>query len=213
MSKEFDEQLRGAFPANTDLGVIRSIAGGVSLADDARRNTPWLMNLIGEDHRALLRRAAAMWQFRQDCLAGNLPFKADEIPNTTGSAHLLKISAGDFEAHIVRTESQGAFPKDAPIRQDMSLQNEPDLFRDGKIVPLHEIKKSVERFYAWLSFNADHLGGLTHVCWCMPEADRKRFLGRVNIPPAPDPATKMKFKTEVVERIMDLPPEKQDQRK
>ncbi|RWO81031.1 hypothetical protein [Mesorhizobium sp.] len=214
MSAEFEEKLRGAFPANTDIAVIRTLATGVSLADDMRRNTPWLMTAIGDDHRGLFRRAAAMWQFRQDCLNGNLPFEAMEIPNSTGSSHLLNITAADFEAHIVRTDSEGAFPQDAPIRQDKSLSNEPDLFDDGKVVPLHEM--TPDKLYAWLAFNADQTGGLTHACWCMPEAKRKVFLGRINIlrgagmsfvephvPPPPDPTTKMKFKLDVIERFMD----------
>ncbi|ESY80718.1 hypothetical protein X739_28695 [Mesorhizobium sp. LNHC220B00] len=214
MSAEFEEQLRLAFPASTDITVIRTLATGVSLADDMRRNTPWLMTQIGDDHRGLFRRAAAMWQFRQDCLNGNLPFEAVEVPNTTGSSHLLNIIAAEFDAHIVRTDSEGAFPQDAPIRQDKRLSNQPDLFDDGKVVPLRDM--GPDRYYAWLAFNADQTGGLTHVCWCMPEADKKVFLGRVNIlrgagmstvephvPPAPDPTSAMKFKLDVIERIMD----------
>jgi hypothetical protein len=223
MSAEFDEKLRDAFPANTDVPVIRTLATGVSLADDMRRNTPWLMTAIGDDHRGLFRRAAAMWQFRQDCLNGNLPYEAVEVPNTTGSSHLLNITTGDFEAHIVRTASEGAFPQDAPIRQDKSLSNEPDLFNDGKVVPLRDM--TPERYYAWLSFNADQTGGLTHVCWCMPEAIRKVFLGRINIlrgagtsavephvPPAPDPTSAMRFKLDVIERFMDTESDEKKQK-
>lgn len=217
MSKEFEDQLRLAFPGTTDGAVVRSIGAAIALADDARRNIEWLGNEIGDDLRGSLRRAAAMWRFRQDCLNGNLPFKADEIPNTTGTSHLLKISAGDFEAHIVRTESEGAFPKDAPIRQNKCLHNEPDIFEDGRIVPLHELP--VDLFYAWLTFNADRKGMLTHVCWCMPEAQRKQMLTVINIlgrenvvpmeppvPPTPDPTEKLKFRQEVAERLMDEKP-------
>lgn len=223
MSDEFEAELRGAFPANTDVAVIRTLSTGVSLADDMRRNTPWLMTNIGDDHRGLFRRAAAMWQFRQDCIAGNLPFQAAEVPNTTGSSHLLNISSSNFDAHIVRTDSEGAFPQDAPIRQDKSLSNEPDLFNDGKIVPLHQI--APDKYYAWLSFNADQAGELTHVCWCMPEAKRKVFLGRINIlrgvafssvdphvPPPPDPTASLKFKREIIERLMDAKPDHKKQR-
>ncbi|WP_406872596.1 hypothetical protein WHT83_24050 [Aminobacter sp. P9b] len=223
MSAEFEDQLRGAFPASTDVAVIRALATGVSLADDMRRNTPWLTTSIGDDHRGLFRRVAAMWQFRQDCLNGSLPFETVEVPNTTGSSHLLNITAADFEAHMVRTDSEGAFPQDAPIRQDKSLSNQLDLFNDGKVVPFHEI--APDKYYAWLSFNADLIGGLTHVCWCMPEANRKVFLGRINImrnagtlsvephvPPPPDPTTAMKFKLDVVERFMDTKSDKKKQR-
>lgn len=217
MSEEFDTQLRAAFPETTDAAVIRSLAGAIVLADDVRRNTPWLANLIGDDHRGLLRRAAAMWQFEADCAAGNLPFQASVVPNSTGSSHLLLIRAGLFEAHIVRTESEGAFPQDAPIRQDKSLSNQGDMFLDEKVVPLHQKLKEITSLYSWLSFDADFTGSLTHVCWCMPEASRKAFLSRINIlkrrdgglglddhmPPAPDPGKSIKFRTEVIEKIID----------
>jgi hypothetical protein len=215
MSKEFEDQLRLAFPSGTDSAVVRSVGAGVALADDARRNIEWLGNDIGDDLRGSLRRAAAMWRFRQDCLNGNLPFTADEVPNTTGTSHLLRITAGRFEAHIVRTESEGAFPKDAPIRQNKSLHNEPDMFIDGKIIPLHELP--LDLLYAFLTFNADPKGMLTHVCWCMPEAQLKQMLAVINIlprsniipmpephtPPPPDPTEKLKFRKEVAERLMD----------
>src|SRR5215470_9465974 len=118
MVKNFDEYLRDAFPEKTDAAVIRNVTLAVGLADDLRRNTPWLLSEIGDDLVGSLRRAAAMWRLHQACKDGELPFSASEIGNTTGSSHLLLLQSGAFEAHIVRTESTGAFPKDAPIRQD-----------------------------------------------------------------------------------------------
>lgn len=225
MSKEFEDQLRGAFPQATDEAVVRSVAGGVALADDARRNVSWLISDIGDDLRGALRRAAVMWRFRLDCVSGVLPFEADEIGNTTGSSHLLKITAGRYEAHIVRTESSGAFPKDAPIRQSKSLYNQPDIFVDGRIVPLHELPPVP--LYAWLAFNADRTGMLTHVCWCMPEAERKQMLALINIlprradvapiephtPPPPDPTESLRFRKEVAERLMDEKQSSDDKKK
>ena len=216
MAQEFDVLLRGAFPSVADVPVVRALASGVALADDARRNTSWLMSDIGDDLRGSLRRAAAMWRFEQDCRAGSLPFTARAVPNTTGSSHLLQISSGAFEAHIVRTSSEGAFPKDAPIRQDNRLTNQPDLFFDEKIIPISQAR--VDQYYAWLAFDADPLGALSHVCWCMPEASGRKYLSRVNIlraapmsldehqPTAPDPTERMKFKKDVVEKLMDETP-------
>ena len=48
------------FLSSTDREVVRVVSEGVGLADDVRRNTPWLMNLIGDDLRSTLRRAATM---------------------------------------------------------------------------------------------------------------------------------------------------------
>lgn len=211
MSDDFDRLLRSAFPQNTDAAVVRSIRTAVALADDVRRNTPWLSNLIGSDHRGLLRRAAAMWQFEADCIAGNLPFDASVVPNTTGSSHLLMIRSHRYEAHIVRTDSEGAFPQDAPIRQDKSLSNQADLFVSPKIVPIQQQLAAVSTLYSWLSFNADTAGELTHVCWCMPDAAQRGFLSRVNIlrllgadatveddvPPAPDLSQKIRFRSDL----------------
>lgn len=208
MSEEFDGLLRTAFPEPTDKEVVRVVSEGVGLADDVRRNTPWLLNLIGADLRGTLRRAATIFRFEQACREGRLPFRASEIENTNGTSHLLKIEAGRFEAHVVRTESAGAFPRDAPIRQDNRLKNQGDLFYEPKIVPLREISDDVLEMYAWLTFDADKVGRLTHVCWCMPERDRNVFLGRLNLmqtgfgevaiephePTPPDPTSKMKFK-------------------
>jgi hypothetical protein len=158
-----------------------------------------------------------MWQFESDCAAGNLPFQASIVPNTTATSHLLLIRSGRCEAHVVRTDSEGAFPQDAPIRQDKSLSNQPDLFEDRKIVPLHQKMDGITSLYSWLSFDADVTGGLTHVCWCMPEAKRKAFLSRINIlkrgageapiddhaPPAPDPSQKIKFRSDLDRYIGD----------
>jgi len=215
MATEFVNKLRSAFPAGTDRPVVQSLAAGVALADDVRRNTPWLMNLVGDDLRGNLRRAAAMWRFSQDCKNGVLPFKAQEVANTTGSSHLLMIVAGAFEAHIVRTEGEASFPKDAPIRQDKRLSNEADLFiGDGKLKPVDVA--GVENLYAWLSFGADLFGTLSHVCWCMPAAEQREFLARINIlreanmfapepapePPPPNPADQLEFRREI-ERMLD----------
>jgi hypothetical protein len=174
VSKEFDDLLRLAFPIWTDREVVRVVTDGIGLADDARRNTPWLLNLVGGDLRSSLRRAATIFLFEQACKEGTLPFQATEIENTNGSSHLLKISAGQFEAHIVRTEADGAFPKDAPIRQDNRLRNQGDLFDSfpPKIIPIKDISPSVVTLYAWLTFNADQVGNVTHICWCMPERDK-----------------------------------------
>lgn len=215
MATEFVDKLRSAFPSATDRSVVQSLAAGVALADDVRRNTPWLLNLVGDDLRGNLRRAAAMWRFSQDCKNGVLPFRAEEVANTTGSSHLLKIKASNFEAHIVRTDSEASFPKDAPIRQDKRLSNEADFFLDeGRLRPVDDA--GVENLYAWLAFGADLFGTLSHVCWCMPAAEQREFLARINIlrsasvsepepapePPPPNPADQLEFRREV-ERMLD----------
>jgi hypothetical protein len=216
MSEEFKHLLRSAFPEPTDPTVVRAVAEAVILADDLRRNTPWLTTSIGDDLTGTLRRAATMWRLAEFCKTGDLPFRADVVPNSTGSCHLLSIHSGRFEAHVVRTDSPGGFPKDAPIRQDRRLSNDGDLFDNPKIVPISELVE-VARPYAWLAFNATDDGGLTHVCWCMPDPVENKYLARFNIlrsasgtaavpklkpePPKPDPAMKLKFKKDIEEQL------------
>lgn len=216
MSEDFKRQLRSAFPEPTDPTVVRAVAEAVILADDLRQNTPWLSTLIGRDSSGALRRAAAMWRLTEFCKNGDLPFRAEEVPNSTGSCHLLSIRSGRFEAHVVRTDSPGGFPKDAPIRQDKRLSNYGDLFDQPKIVPISELADLQP--YAWLSFNATFSGELTHICWGMPDRVENEYLARFNIlqrgggrmagtpkittePPKPDPTMKMKWKKHVEEQI------------
>jgi hypothetical protein len=220
VSEEFDGLLRGAFPEATDHTVLRVVSQGIALADDVRRNTVWMAGLIGSDIRGNLRRAAAMWAFRQACASGELPFKAEEKPNTTGSSHLLEIRSGSFEARMVRTESAKAFPKDAPIRQNKSLKNQADLFEDGGLKPLDVLVSKLD-CYAWLSFNADPIGNVTHMGWVMPSYENKSILGFVNVlrsgigmdefsafneysPPKPDPLALVKFTDELEEKLKKI---------
>jgi hypothetical protein len=220
MSEEFDLLIRSAFPATVDISILRVVAQGVALADDTRRNTSWLSSLIGDDLRGNLRRAATMWSFKQACQSGELPFEAIEIANSNRSSHLLQINSGKFEAHIVRTESDRSFPRDAIIRQDKSLTNEPDLFKDGQLDPLDIQTQRTFPYYAWLSFNADIVGNLTHVGWAMPSAEKKEILGFVQVlrtdaqrgefssfdehsPPRPDPMARARFRADVEQALED----------
>lgn len=171
--------------------------------------------MIGEDLNGNLRRAATMWRIQQACKDGELPFSAEEVENSNGNSHLLLIISAACQAHVVRTESSGAFPKDQPIRQDSRLTNSPTLF-DPKIVPFKELLKSVSTSYAWLMFKATDIGELSHVCWGMPKAGVNEYLAHVDIlkhaqsigmpigistPPKPNPADKIKFTRQLEEKM------------
>lgn len=227
MSEEFERHLRKAFPPSTDATVIRAVSEAVILADDVRRNTPWLSTRVGDDMIGFLRRAAAMWRLHEFCKTGELPFKADEVPNKNGSSHLLRVRSGAFEAHVVRTDSPGAFPKDAPIRQDKRLSNYGDLFEEPHLRPAFEIISHVSP-YGWLAFNATRIGALTHVCWCMPERVENRWLAHTNIltqtlaagapgpvtpSPKPNPTERMKFKQHIEEQLNRDRSRKNDEKK
>jgi hypothetical protein len=197
---------------------IRGVREGIRIADGVRRSTPFLSTLVGRDQRGLNRRAAIMWRIQMLCATGELPFKAVEVLNTNGTSHLLSILAENIELHIVRTEDAEAFPIDARIRQDRRAINQPDLFEDGKVIPLTEALKDVKRLYAWLAWGANPAGELTHLCLSMPEDKRDVWLARVNIlhrvqalesgspsaeetPSAPNPALLLKFRAEIARSL------------
>jgi hypothetical protein len=218
MSDTFESRLLNAYPERTWPVIIRGVREGIRIADGLRRSTPFLSTLIGRDQRGLMRRAAIMWRLQMLCASGELPFKADEVLNTNGTSHLLSILSQNIELHVVRTEDAEAFPIDARIRQDRRAINQPDLFEGGKIIPLTEALKDVQRLYAWLAWGANPAGELTHLCLAMPEDKRDMWLARVNIlrrvqaleggspsaeetPSAPNPALLLKFRAEIARSL------------
>lgn len=219
MSEAFQTLLEEAFPQDTWPTITRGVREAVKIADSMRRSTPFLSTLVGGDLRGLMRRAAVMWRFQLLCKSGELPFSAAEVANTNGTSHLLSIRAKNIELHIVRTDEPGAFPVEAPIRQDKRATNSPDLFEDdGKIVPLHKALESVPQLYGWLAWGATGRGDLTHLGFYMPERDQDSWLAKVNIlsrsaeaaskkradapdASAPNPALLLKFREEIARSI------------
>lgn len=219
MSKEFESLLADAFPEETWPILTRGVREAVKIADSMRRSTPFLTTLVGGNLRGLLRRAAVMWRLQMLCKSGELPFAAEEVANTNGTSHLLSIRSKKVELHIVRTDEPGAFPVDAPIRQDKRATNTGDLFEhDGKIVPLHRVLASVPQLYGWLAWGATGRGDLTHLCLGMPEKQEDTWLAQINVLPrvivreaaspaqteessGPNPALLLKFREEIARSI------------
>ena len=59
--------------------------------------------------------------------------------------------------------------------------NQPDLFADGKIVPIGELALKARQLYAWLTFGVSRAGALEHLCWAMPPADGGDWLAHIDI--------------------------------
>jgi hypothetical protein len=220
VNDSFQSRLLSAYPQPTWATLVRGIGEGVRIADDVQRSTRFLSTLVGLDQRGLLRRAGIMWRVQMLCQNGELPFRASEVKNTNGSSHLLSIVSGPIELHIVRTDDADAFPDEAPIRQDRRLTNIPDLFEDGKLIPLADLLKDVPQLYGWLSWGATKRGALTHVCLGMPEKEEDRWLAHRDILLAvlasrerdevgadernksvPNPADLLKFREEIVRQL------------
>jgi hypothetical protein len=181
MSDEYRRLLEAAYPEATWSTLTRGVGEAITIADKVRWSTPFLSTLVGGDLRGLLRRAALMWRIQMLCKSKELPFQSEEITNTNGTSHLLRIRSKKIELHIVRTEESGAFPIDAPIRQDNRMSNEADFFRDGKLVPLHVALESVPRLYGWIMWGATNKGELTHFALGMPEPERDEWLTYIDV--------------------------------
>jgi len=219
MSEEYRRLLVAAYPESSWPTLTRAIREAIKIADGVRRSTPFLTTLVGSDLRGLMRRAALMWRVQTLCKSKELPFDASEITNTNGTSHLLSIRSSTIELHIVRTDEPGAFPIDAPIRQDSRASNDADLFRDGKLVPLHIALESVPRLYGWLMWGATGRGELTHFALGMPEHERDEWLTYIDVlthvtvaeaaTPAvaaegssrPNPALMLKFREEIARSL------------
>jgi len=219
MSEEYRNLLVSAYPETTWPTVTRGIREALTIADGVRRSTPFLTTRVGGDMRGLLRRACLMWRIQSLCKSKELPFDAQEIENTVGTSHLLSIKSNKIELHIVRTDEAMAFPVEALIRQDSRAVNEPDLFRDGKLIPLHEALESVPRLYGWLMWGATPEGMLTHLSLGMPaEPENDSWLTYVDVlshvvalesragakptvSSKPNPALLLKFRDEIAQQL------------
>jgi hypothetical protein len=181
MSDDYRKLLVEACPESTWPTLTRGVGEAITIADKVRLSTPFLSTLVGGDLRGLLRRAALMWRLQMLCKSKELPFEANEIANTNGTSHLLSIRSNKIELHIVRTDEPGAFPVEAPIRQDSRASNEADLFRDGKLVSLHEALASVDRLYGWIMWGATGRGEMTHFALGMPEPKQDKWLTYIDV--------------------------------
>jgi hypothetical protein len=220
MSKEYRRLLEKAFPEAVWPILTRGAGEAITIADKVRLSTPFLATRVGGDLRGLMRRAALMWRFNTLCKSKELPFEAEEIANpyTNGTSHLLRILSNKIELHIVRTDEAEKFPIDAQIRQDHRASNEPDLFRDGKLIPLHEALDSVPSLYGWIMWGATPRGELTHFALGMPDKKKDVWLTYIDVlarvkkteaaPGAtteksskPNPALLLKFREEIARSL------------
>lgn len=218
MNDNFQSRLLSAFPETTWPTLVRGVGEGIRIADDVQRSTRFLSTLVGKDLRSLLRRAGIMWRIQMLCKSGELPFQATEVLNSDHSSHLLSVISGTIELHIVRTDDPDALPIDAPIRQDKRLTNIPDLFTDGKIIPLADLLTDVPQLYGWIAWGATKRGALTYVCLEMPEKEEDRWLAHKDIyrsvlasrerdeteqeeQSAPGPTLLLKFREEIAREL------------
>lgn len=198
MSLDFNSLLEDAFPSTTWATIIRGQREGIALADDVRRNTPFLATLLGGDLRGQIRRLGVMHRLQELCKAGELPFAASIEHMPLGTWHWLNLKSANFIAHLARTNSPGEVPEDTKNRQHYLVKNSPDLFDDRKIVPISELVTKVGQFYAYFAFGTAPDGALTHSRLGMAASDEPVWLGQHDLmkarpeasAPTPDPAPK-----------------------
>jgi hypothetical protein len=225
MSDDYRKLLLEAYPEPTWPTLARGVGEAITIADKVRRSTPFLSTLVGRDQRGMLRRAALMWRIQMLCKSKELPFEALEIENTNGTSHLLQVRSNKIELHIVRTEEPEAFPIEAHIRQVNRVSNEADLFKDGKLVPLHVAMESVPRLYGWIMWGATPTGDLTHFALGMPDAEEDKWLTYVDVlthvrateavtaptekSSKPDPTLLLKFREDIARSLGQDAPEQE----
>ena len=210
MINDFIQQrLRSAFPEKSDPLTSRAVREGILLADDLIDTNEILKTLIGKDLRGHVRRAGVMMKLHDFCASGDLPFGAEFKRMPIGSWHFLELKSGAVTAHVHKTESAGAFPKDTPTRQLERVTNQPDLFADENVVPFSQIMGEGP-FNAWLTFGAGEGGKCGHITWRVPASDDDDWLASIDVlqsaaksiatPPSektPSPKEKMRFKDHV----------------
>ena len=208
------ERLRAAFPQNTDPLVYRAVREGVMLADHLLETNEILNTLIGADLRGHIRRAGVFMKLHDFCAKDDLPFSATYSKMPIGSWHFLELKSKNVTAHIHKTESSGAFPKDSPTRQIERLTNQLDLLSDEKVVSFSDILGGAGPFNAWLTLGADKKGNITHVTWKVPAKGSDDWLASIDViagaagatltppsPKAPDPRDNMRFKEHIESAI------------
>lgn len=212
---DFQEALRNSFPEHTYGAIVRALAEGVALGDDAVNSLPFMNTPVGKDFRGLIRRAAVMFRVHQLCQAGDLPFIAEFTPMSIGSWHWLEIRSGQCRGYLVRTADKTAFPQDTPNQQDKRHSNQTDLFDDPNVIQL-----PIPKIYtAWLCYGATKNGALTHALWGLPCGNRSEtWLARTDVlnavrtavakpadvkKPKVNPRDVMRFKDEVQQAIED----------
>ena len=215
MISEFVQtRLRDAFPENTDVLTARAVREGLVLADDLMNSNEVLNNLIGRDLRGHVRRAGVMMKLHDFCTNGDLPFSATYARMPIGSWHFLEIKSKAVTAHVHKTDSAGAFPKDSPVRQIERLSNQPDLFAENNVVPFSKILGEGP-FNAWLTLGTDDSGNVTHLNWRVPSSAEDVWLAATDIlasaaksiaaasapSKAPNPKDKMRFKEHIESTI------------
>lgn len=215
MINEFvSARLRDAFPENSDVLAARAVREGVVLADDLMNSNEVLSNLIGGDLRGHVRRAGVMMKLHDFCASGDLPFVAEYVRMPIGSWHFLEIRSKAVTAHVHKTDSAGAFPKDSPVRQIERLTNQPDLFTENNVIPFSKVLGEGP-FNAWLTWGVNDDSQITHASWRVPSSEEDEWLATANIlagaaksiaaasapSKAPDPKDKMRFKEHVESSI------------
>lgn len=212
MRDGFSERLNGAFPRTAWPIIVRGLGEGIGLADDVRKNTPFLSNLAGKDLRGHIRRAGIMFRLDQMCRHGDLPFTAKMGPMPVGSWHWLNIYAPGVIAHLARTDEPADLPEDTKNRQPQRARNQYELYEDRRVIYPAEFNE----LYAFITFGATRHGDLTHAVIGLPCSDNQGWLARENIldasreagfvpsrPTPPDPLDRTRFREHVESVLRD----------
>lgn len=218
MESTIERALVLAFPPSTYSMTVRAVLEGVALADDCIKNIPFLDVRTGRDLTGHLRRAGIVFRMHELCKEGHLPFESEMTKMPRANWHKQEMRSGKFIGHLVRTDSELAFPDDKPSRQDERLSNQGDFFSSPKIVPISEVLGSLSSLSAWLTYKLERSGRIEHLCWTVPACNIDEWLAHVNIlkragsevpvsaleaAATPDPRTSMRFREHISPALED----------
>ena len=210
MSTYFRPIILNAFPEINWPTIRRCAVTGVSLADALIEREKMLNWAVGRDQLGDLRRIGVMWKIAQACKDGELPFECNTKENTVRNCHHIEIASQRVYAHVTRTPSLRSMPRETTLRDNERASNQGDLFDSKEFTTDLSL---IKRWYAWIMFNADERGNLSHLAIGLPKARENDWLDLISIlggeieklsgpeeerrPPTPEEI--MKFREEIRE--------------
>jgi hypothetical protein len=216
MSELFRPLILNAVPEQHWSDITRFTIDGVALADNLIANQKMLNWWVGQDQRGDLRRVGVMFKLYEACQKKLLPFSCETKANTIRNCHHIEIASQNLFIHVTRTSHFSALPRDTTLRDNARISNQGDLF-DGTLLTTDLSK--IRLWYAYLTFNADQNGLLTHLAIGLPESVGTGWLDILSIlkdahsrsdtpspePQPPGPEELMKFHKHIEEIHTELP--------
>jgi hypothetical protein len=178
MSEFFRPIILNAFKEVEWPMLTRCAVEGIALADNLIPTHKILNWAVGRDLRGHLRRIGIMHSVYNACVTSALPYTCEIMPNTVGNCHHIQLMSQNVYAHVVHTSDLAEMPRETPLRTNARMSNQGNLF-EGTLFTADLSK--IQRWFAYLTFNADRDGNLTHLGLGIADKDGTEWLDIVSI--------------------------------